>query len=70
MYFTYVLRSQKDGNNYSGFTKDLDLRMKQHQQGQVPSTKPRRPLTHGSGLLDLLVLGRRVDFRLVAALGP
>ena len=35
MYFTYVLQSQKDNRNYSGYTKDLDLRMKQHQQGEV-----------------------------------
>ncbi len=44
MYYTYVLVSWKDGNRYVGFTKDLDLRMKQHQLGRVRSTAHRRPL--------------------------
>ena len=26
MYYTYVLQSEKDGNFYVGFTKDLKLR--------------------------------------------
>ena len=44
MYFTYVLLSKKDGNFYTGFTKDLKLRFEKHQKGQVDSTKDRRPL--------------------------
>ena len=44
MYYTYVLISQKDGNRYVGFAKDLDLRMKQHNSGKVRSTVYRRPL--------------------------
>ncbi len=44
MYYTYVLRSKKDGNFYTGFTKDLKLRFEKHQKGQVNSTKDRRPL--------------------------
>ena len=43
-YFTYILKSQKDGNNYAGCTKDLNLRFEQHQNGEVNSTKDRRPL--------------------------
>ena len=43
-YYTYVLRSEKDGKNYTGYTKDLNLRFEQHNKGQVESTKHRRPL--------------------------
>ena len=44
MFYTYVLRSTKDGKFYTGFTKDLKIRFEQHCKGQVPSTKERRPL--------------------------
>ena len=44
MYYTYVLRSEKDGNFYTGYTKDLKLRFEQHCKGQVDSTKQRLPL--------------------------
>ena len=44
MYYTYVLRSKKDGKFYTGFTSDLKLRFEKHRKGQVESTKDRRPL--------------------------
>ena len=44
MYYTYVLHSEKDGKLYTGSTKDLKLRFEQHQNGEVDSTKYRRPL--------------------------
>lgn len=44
MYYVYVLNSQKDGNLYTGYTKDLKQRFEQHQNGDVTSTKNRRPL--------------------------
>jgi putative endonuclease len=44
MYYTYVLKSKKDGNFYTGFTQDLKLRFSQHNKGRVESTKDRRPL--------------------------
>ncbi len=44
MFYTYVLQSSKDGNFYTGFTKDLKIRFEQHNNGQVPSTKNRIPL--------------------------
>ncbi len=44
MYYTYVLQSEKDGNFYTGYTKDLKLRFEQHSKGQVSSPKDRRPL--------------------------
>jgi putative endonuclease len=43
-YYTYILKSEKDGNNYAGYTQDLKLRFQQHQEGLVTSTKNRRPL--------------------------
>ena len=44
MYYTYVLKSEKDGNLYIGFTKDLKQRFELHNKGKVDSTKERRPL--------------------------
>jgi len=44
MFYTYVLRSEKDGQLYVGFTKNLELRFEQHDSGLVESTKHRRPL--------------------------
>ncbi|MFZ1720671.1 MAG: GIY-YIG nuclease family protein [Candidatus Moraniibacteriota bacterium] len=44
MYYTYVLRSDKDKKIYTGYTKDLKLRFEQHTKGLVESTKDRRPL--------------------------
>jgi putative endonuclease len=42
--YTYILESEKDGNKYAGYTKDLNLRFEQHCKGQVESTKNRLPL--------------------------
>ncbi len=42
-YYVYVLQSEKDGNKYTGFTKDLLSRFEAHQTGKVFSTKNRRP---------------------------
>jgi len=44
MFYTYVLRSLKDGDLYVGFTSDLEGRLKEHSGGSVAATKPRRPL--------------------------
>ena len=44
MFYTYVLRSEKDGKFYTGYTKDLKQRFDQHCKGMVDSTKNRRPL--------------------------
>ncbi len=43
-YYTYILKSEKDGNFYTGYTKNLEQRFENHQKGQVESTKNRRPL--------------------------
>ena len=44
MFYTYVQKSEKDGNFYVGFTRDLKLRFEQHEKGYVGSTRERRPL--------------------------
>jgi len=43
-YYVYILQSEKDGEFYTGYTKDLKLRFEQHQKGLVESTKNRQPL--------------------------
>ncbi|MFA6398139.1 MAG: GIY-YIG nuclease family protein [Patescibacteria group bacterium] len=43
MYYTYVLKSQKDNKLYIGYSTDLQKRFQEHQKGLVRSTKDRRP---------------------------
>jgi len=44
MPFAYILKSLKDGKYYYGSTKNLEIRLRDHQAGKVRSTKGRRPL--------------------------
>lgn len=44
MFYVYVLKSKKDHQLYVGSTSDLRKRFKEHNDGKVFSTKPRRPL--------------------------
>jgi len=44
MQYVYVLKSEKDHKNYTGYTKNLKLRFEQHSKGKISSTKDRRPL--------------------------
>ncbi len=44
IYYTYVLYSLKDEMFYTGYTSDLDQRLNAHNNGEVASTKYRRPL--------------------------
>jgi len=44
MYYVYVLKSTKDQRFYIGFTKDLKNRVKEHNAGEVKSTKDRKPM--------------------------
>lgn len=44
VHFVYVLQSQKDYKFYTGYTKNLKLRLEQHQKGNVESTKNRGKL--------------------------
>ena len=43
-YWVYVLKSLKDGKNYTGYSKHLPSRFEAHQKGEVQSTRNRRPL--------------------------
>ncbi len=38
------MKSEKDNKFYTGYTKNLKLRFKLHEEGKVDSTKERRPL--------------------------
>jgi putative endonuclease len=38
-YYVYVLLSLKDGNKYTGFTKNLPSRFEAHQNGEVHPVK-------------------------------
>ncbi|MCX6754569.1 MAG: GIY-YIG nuclease family protein [Candidatus Nomurabacteria bacterium] len=42
-YYTYILKSKKDGNIYTGSTKDLRKRLLQHNNGLSTYTKGRGP---------------------------
>jgi len=42
-YYIYVLQFKKDNTFYTGYTKNLKLRLKQHQKGEVESTRNRGP---------------------------
>jgi putative endonuclease len=43
-YYTYVLKSIKDGNLYVGWTNNLIGRIRKHNKGLINSMKYRRPL--------------------------
>jgi putative endonuclease len=40
-YYIYILQFKKDNTFYTGYTKNLKLRLKQHQKGEVESTRNR-----------------------------
>lgn len=44
MFYTYVLKSIKDGKLYIGWTNNLKKRFKNHNDGKVDATKNRAPL--------------------------
>jgi putative endonuclease len=43
MWFVYVLRSTVFKRSYVGYTKDVDVRLLQHNAGQVAATRTGRP---------------------------
>lgn len=43
MFYTYILKSKKDGKIYTGSTKDLRKRLYQHNEGKSTYTKGRGP---------------------------
>jgi putative endonuclease len=52
--YVYVLRSLKDNQSYVGLTRDLPVRVQQHNNGLVTSTKKRVPfeLVYWEGCLN------------------
>ena len=43
MFYTYVLKSAKDGHFYTGYTNDLRKRFKEHNSGKSVYTAKRGP---------------------------
>jgi putative endonuclease len=45
MYYVYVIKSIKDGKNYTGLTDDIERRLKEHnsRKKSTPSTMNRGP---------------------------
>ena len=43
MFYTYVLKSEKDGKMYTGYTNDLRKRFKEHNDGKSLYTKGKGP---------------------------
>ena len=43
MHYVYFLQSERDKGFYIGYTKDLQKRLSQHNDGLVISTKNRKP---------------------------
>ena len=44
MYYTYILKSKKDKQFYTGYTDNLRDRLKMHNDGKVSATKNRLPV--------------------------
>jgi putative endonuclease len=42
-YYTYILKSKKDGKCYTGITNDLRKRLRQHNEGLSAHTRGRGP---------------------------
>ena len=42
----YVLRSLRDGKCYVGLSRDIEVRLGQHNAGKVRATKSRTPFVH------------------------
>jgi len=43
MYYVYIIKSQKKGKLYKGFSKNIKRRIKEHNSGNVTFTKPDKP---------------------------
>lgn len=45
MFYVYLMKSERNGRVYTGYTTDLKKRMSDHQHGKSPYTKRNRPYT-------------------------
>lgn len=63
-YYVYVLLSEQDGNFYTGYTSNIQGRLKEHNDGLVTSTKGRRPvkLIYWEGCLNQQDATRREKY--------
>jgi len=43
VFYVYLLKSEKNGRVYTGYTSDLKQRITDHNSGQSPYTKNNRP---------------------------
>ncbi len=55
MYYTYILKSLKNGFIYVGSTEDTEKRFSLHNEGKVKSTKAHRPWV----LLEVITFNSR-----------
>ena len=64
MYTVYVLKSKKDGKNYYGFTRDLEKRLMEHNNGKVTATRNRTLfiVVYGEQVSDLLSAVKREKY--------
>ena len=68
-YIVYILKSEKDGGYYYGYTADLQARLIRHNDGLVRSTKARRPfIVHYTEVFELKsdALKREIFFKSIA----
>jgi putative endonuclease len=42
-YYVYILRSQKDGRYYIGYTTNIERRLQEHNRGKNKSVRRRGP---------------------------
>lgn len=43
MFYTYIIKSKKNGKMYTGYTNDLRKRFREHNEGKSVYTKERGP---------------------------
>ena len=43
MFYIYILQSLKDGKTYTGYSDNINRRLKEHNSGKSKSTKNRSP---------------------------
>ena len=63
-FYVYVLLSETDNLFYTGYTKDLNKRLSEHNTGKVPSTRLRIPfsLVYWEGCLNQQDATRREKY--------
>jgi putative endonuclease len=64
MFFVYILRSERTGHLYTGYTENVTQRLGQHSQGLTKSTKNRGPwmLVHSEEFATRAEAMRREKF--------